>query len=322
LGHFGYRYDPGSLKCPFIYFKHLDDPELDGSVLFIGGDWKWHWSYRCVWPGGVPHPFEAYLSSKGWSVNADPHPAPIAGFLPLVYNEFADIIPALPGGASTVKYSTPASNPHQPSHHWSVNMAWNRHITPEANDSGFPTQSEDQVGIGGWSVWVYHDGEKGAFDQPAEKVLEIRDPQIEPGVGYWLDAGPGRDILPLRDFQHFRVVKTDNFGQMLAPLWDPEFENAHPPDKTGPQYRPYKKKDPWPLGNVIFVWETQYFYYGRSRQLTNGQVPRQRVPRRFQSPVIFTIDHWEVTWGTAEGKGSQQWELSTGDDAESRFLEV
>ncbi|SFM14133.1 hypothetical protein [Nitrosomonas communis] len=325
LGHFGYRYNPGLLKCPFHYFKHFDDPELGGfweGVLTSGLDWKWFWSYRCVWPGGTPYPFTRYTSSSGWSVDADPHPAPIAGFLPLIYNEFAEITPALPGGAFKVKLGTPPADPHQPSHYWSVNMAWNRHIIPEANDAGFPNQTEDYVGIGGWSVWVYHDGEKGAFDQPAEKVMDIKDAPIEPGVGYWLDAGPGRDILPLRDFQQFRVVKTGDFGQMLVPLWDPEFENARPPDHTGPRYRPYKKGEPWPLGNVIFAWETQYFYYGRSRQLTNGKVPRRPVPRRFQSPVILTIDLWEVNWGTAEGKGSQSWGLSTGDDAESKFLKV
>lgn len=353
LGHLGYRYDPSRLKCRAIYFETFGDSDPRTDITF--GEWAWNWSMRCVWPANKSpkYPYSAYSGRTPWRWGPDSrhHEAPIDGFLPVVFNEYAEIMPIQPIGTRRVEGPDPSAVPggrestsgiqttqraqlpdapeipHQPTHHHVGNVAFAAHLDPEPGDTTFPTVDIELGSIGSRSVWVFHDSDwlhGAAWDGTVEEFIEQQGRTfVERADGYWLDAGPGVWVPPLRDFLHPMDVRTYTFGQMSMLLYDEDQENPGSTvdsmsflnttlDKK--HFRPYAPGGSWPLANIMFGWDVRYLYYGRSRQLPSGRVPRRRVTRPMRSPVTISVIRFECDFGMQES-----WEKA-GSDAPSVMM--
>jgi hypothetical protein len=320
IGHLGYRYDPTKLKCRMIYFGPLGDPDT-GPIKPTSASWQWAWGMRCVWPAveNPRWPFYEYrppgrhpfYEDWKWGVDSLDHPSPIDGFLPVIFNEYAEITPINPHGSERTELPAMPEDPHQPTHYYIGNIAYTRYLQPEPGDIKFPSADKEVGPVGSRSIWVFHDGDypvRGAWKGKLEDMPPVRanlsSGQIEEGTGYWLDAGPGVYVPPLRDFTHHTYILTQNYGELSVLLYDDKSTNSNPSVGTynvggykldNRHFRPFEPGKPWPIGDVVFAWDVRYIYYGRSRQQPSGYVPIRRNVRMMRSPVtlsIFRFDHY------------------------------
>ncbi len=154
--HLGYRYDPTRLKCRTIYFNGFGDADPGGEIVALNVWYSWPWGMRCVWPAAeTPKYYDYSEGRRHWWKSEDSHPAPIDGFLPIVFNEYAEIIQINPAGSKRTALPDAPKKPHQPSHHHVGNVAFSHHLQPELGDRDFPSQAEEQGPVGSRSIWVY-----------------------------------------------------------------------------------------------------------------------------------------------------------------------
>lgn len=309
LGHLGYRYDPSQLKLPMIYFGPYEEtpaPGFNEGIISCTPEY-WKWAMRCVWPApkNPQFPYSEFEEPNRplWKLDARIHPAPVDGFLPVIYNEFAEITPIDPGGAQPTQLPQQSNIPHQRTHYYIGNVAYANHVLPMAGDTTFPPSQFESGSVGAWGIWVYRDGDWDAIDAPIETLIGcLKTTAINKGDGYWLDAGPGRKLHPLRDFDHYKDVRTNDFGQMSIILYDEEFVNSNPGvpdvdfypiDLLAKHFRPYIPGEAWPIADVVFQWDVAYLYYGRTRQQPSGAVPRRSQHRRLRSPITISIMRWD-----------------------------
>jgi hypothetical protein len=328
IGHVGFRYDPTETACRAVYLGPYEDVDTDMNITF--DNWVWDWTLRCLWPAprfddpALKLPFTIYdeKSRPKWAWDASAHPARQDAFIPLVYNEFAEIVPLDPAGAARVAMGgAPADEPHQPTHRFFGKTGFAAHLTPEAGDIGFPKDAADLGSVGGWSLWAYHGSDWMAYDTRPQDHIEIQQTsdRMPAGHGYWLDAGPGRKVWPLRDFAPYLGIQTEDFGQLSVVMYDEAHTSIAPPvetveflgkDLSASHYRPFTLGQPWPLADLLYRWELVYFYYGRTRQQPSGAVPRRRVTRMLRSPVTVDVMRWdcdfrmeEFAWNMPGGSG-------------------
>lgn len=354
LGHLGYRYDPTQLKCRSIYFGPDGDSEPRTDITRFP-DQYWQWAMRCVWPANDDPKFP-YLAYSGntpwrWGPESSHHEAPIDGFLPVVFNECAEIVPIRPSSterrleseaawrpdrreqasgerAQRVELPDESPIPHQPTHYHVGNIAWAHQVDPEPDDVSFPTAGVEMGPIGSRSIWTYHDSDwqgLAAWDGTVECFVENGDTTfLERDDGYWLDAGPAVWVPALRDFLHPIDVLTETFGEMSIVCYDEDHENQAPGvesvsylDSTldNRYFRPFEPGSPWPLADIIYGWDVRYLYYGRSRRDEKGQVPRGRVVRPMRSPVTISVKRFDCDFGMQEFA----W-VKTGGDAPSLMM--
>lgn len=312
LGHLGYRYDPSQLKLPMIYFgpyKDVPGPGFNEGIISFTPEY-WQWAMRCVWPAvsNPQFPYVEYENSSRplWKLDSPSYPAHVDGFLPVIYNEFAEISPIDPAGAQSTQLPQPSTTPHQRTTYYIGNIAFAKHVSPMIGDTSFPPAQSESGPVGAWSIWVYRDGDWEAFDTPIETYIDgLPYVSIQKGDGYWLDAGPGRRLHPLRDFDHYKDVRTNDFGQMSIIQEDLEFVNAkpgvpdvdfYPEDLLAKHFRPYKPGQAWPIADVLFQWDTAYLYYGRTRQQPSGATPHRSNQRRLRSPIRLSIMRWDCDY--------------------------
>lgn len=325
LGHLGYRYDPTQLKCRAIYFGSYGDADPAAEITNMAINYCWPWGMRCVWPAPENPKFPYHNFEDGWQwkwgLDSPQHPAPIDGFLPVVFNECAEIIPVNPTGSKRVELPDAPEDSPQPTHHHVGNVAFARHVQPEPGDKTFPSQSEEWAPVGSRSIWVFHDGDwvpDGAWDGTLEDRASF-EPVCYIGKedGYWLDAGPSAWVPPLRDFTHQTYILTHDFGQMSVLRYDEDYVNQAPNIDSysfltkkldNRHFRPYEPGKPWPLADVVFAWSIHYLYYGRSRQQPSGYVPRRSVSHGMRSPVTISVIRFdcdyeirEFAWGEPGG---------------------
>jgi hypothetical protein len=230
IGHFGFRYDPSETACRAVYLCPYEDIETSYNIIF--DDWVWNWTMRCLWPAprfddlALILPFKIYeeTSRPKWKWDATTHPARQDAFIPVIYNEYAEITPINPVGATRIKKGGTAPDvPHQPTHRFIGKIGFEANITPEASDTSFPKDRSELGSVGGWSLWTYHGSDWIAFDTSPQDHIEIyrtSDDRIPNGTGYWLDAGPGAAVRPLRDFEPYLGVQTEDFGQLSVVIFD------------------------------------------------------------------------------------------------------
>ncbi|MDX1436261.1 MAG: hypothetical protein R3335_05595, partial [Anaerolineales bacterium] len=304
LGHFGYRYDPTKLKIRTVYFGPYDDADPDTEITH--GEYAWQWAMRCCWPAPeydqLKHPYHIYRDGWRWmwGVANSKHPAVIDGFLPVVYNEYAEIVPVNPISSKRTQLPDPPKGPRQPTHHYIGNTAYSLYFSPAPGDQRFPAAQEELGPVGSRSIWVYHDSDwkdLGAWEGSVEDFIEKGNPtEIKRGDGFWLDAGPPAQAPPLRDFMHQIDVRTHDYGEMSVILYDEDYSAGTGVDSKSflgitmetKHFRKYKKGAAWPLADIVFAQNVRYLYYGKTRQQQSGFVPRQRVLRKMRSPVTIT----------------------------------
>lgn len=333
LGHLGYRYDPSLLKQRMIYFGPFEDvysPGFNEGVIMSTPEY-WKWAMRCVWPAmkNPLYPFSEFedTSRPQWKLDAANHPAPVDGFLPVIFNEFAEIVPLDPSGAQSTQLPQQSPLPHQRTNYYIGNIAFAKHVNPMIGDTTFPLAQSESGPVGAWAIWVYRDGDWEAWDTPIEDYIwMMKTTSVKKEDGYWLDAGPGRKLHPLRDFDHYKDVRTNDFGQMSIIRYDTSYSNPNPgvpdvdfwpEDLLAKHFRPYVPGQAWPIADVVFQWDVAYLYYGRTRQQPSGAVPRLSHQRRLRSPVQLSIMRWDCSFDF-EGN---TWQAIGGDAPSIMLLE-
>lgn len=315
IGHVGFRYDPTETACRAVYFGPYEDADPATNITY--GEYLWEWCTRCVWPAprfkdpSLKLPFKIFneASRPKWKWDGETHPAPQDAFIPLILNEFAEIVPVGPTGAQRMLIGGQPSNvPHQPTHRFIGKVGFADHVTPETGDTGFPKDAGLIGSVGGWSLWAYHGSDWAAYDQTVENLIEIAPKsgqRLACGASYWLDAGPGETVWPLRDFDPYTNLRTEDFGQMSIVMYDEGYTNIAPPvdtkeflgkDLSAGHHRPCAPGSPWPIADMIYRWELVYLYYGGTRQQPSGKVPRDRVTRMFRAPVTLDVMRWDCDW--------------------------
>jgi len=272
VGLFGYRHNPGELELPLV--------ASGVASKYAEEYYSIHLSYPAV---SKPQAPTNDLLEYARTLNR---------WLPVIYNPYAEITPMTPilvGEQSVEKEipeddkmcgSPPWSNPwwnrDDVDYEWYFDISWKSHVNPEPDDTSFPNNVTLHGGPGPkLYAKVYHDREAYATCYPYHDWLSI-DPN-----NTMLQVIPEKRLTPstYQALDHTDHVKVHNAYTMELKTRD---ENGQP-------QLVFSSDDSYPLDSVIYHWDLPYFYYGRTRQKENGDVPRYRGMANLKSPVTLDV---------------------------------
>jgi hypothetical protein len=219
--------------------------------------------------------------------------------LPIVYNPYAEIVPAKPVPVGTPKvalYKTSdfkkALNPlvlgqlndnWWKRKYWTYDVSWSTHIqNPEPGDV-LPSASQTAKEAFYMRVTVY--GHEEFSDHSTIYWYDWVTP-----MGHTLQIVPKPNLIPqlfhtftqLKDIEHSQhIIET---GKSYVYYDVPQWYGSND-DKA--KYAPNHAA--WPIFHVMFACDQPYFYYGRTRKKADGTVTKSYQIAQFRAPITMEI---------------------------------
>ncbi|MFQ5825363.1 MAG: hypothetical protein ACE5JB_15080 [bacterium] len=254
MGLFGYIYNPGDITFNILRTSYSDfdftyptqfkvNPKLD--------------------------------TKKMWTLSGLLRSLYIDYTLPIIYNPYGEIVPVKPITTGNLKKIN-----HKPESEWNVedskwyikyywtyDVSWKNHVTPEWDDSSFPTKSEYKEEAYSMRVHVFGYNVKVGWGSNIVSYETLP-------FGTLMQVLPKISYAP-RTFNSFKELKFLKVHTNHVLTW---YNNK----VKNPNW-----KSSFPIDDVMYYWDQPYFYYGRSRKDNNGNVPRSYETAHFRSPVTI-----------------------------------
>ena len=279
VGLFGYRHNPGELELPLLAGGHASTyAEAYHSILLV---------YPAISNAQAPSSYFHYDQSFSTTRTLN-------RWLPVIYNPYAEITPMKPVvvGTDSVEKDIPEdgemcgkppwSNLSDMDYEWYFDISWKSHINPEPDDTSFPNNVTLHGGPGPkLYAKVYHD----------------REASVTCGIYYtWLNIDPNNtmlQVIPEERLTPSTYQALDNTDHVK--VHNVYAMNLKTEDESGQPQIVFTDNDSYPLDSVIYHWDLPYFYYGRTRQKENGDVPRYRGMAYLKSPVTLDVTMFKYT---------------------------
>lgn len=308
LGLFGYMYNPADVTFRMIrlrlYALTSNMAAAPPDVVFYAYTYPTTFSqnpkYANLKPGQGCVPTE-YSDTVNYA-------------LPVIYNQYGEIITAKPVSVSTPKvelYKAADLKQAPPvpmgygrvgdewwrRKYWTYDVSWSTHIqNPEPGDSlpSAPATAEEAFYM---RATVY--GHEEFDDSSTIYWYEWVTP-----MGHMLQVVPKPELVP-QPFHSFSQLKNVEHSHHII-------ETGHPwvfydipewmgSDKDKARYAPNHAA--WPIFHVMYTYNQPYFCYVRTRQKDDGTVPKSYQVAEFRAPVTMEIkeryvDQGQIKWKT------------------------